>query len=81
MKLNSRYVISIKQNTIKFMILNGSKYIHINKHLKLYIIILYLKVEEMISLIMESFVHLLLEEDWLTEETKQFAKQKVIRPT
>ncbi|PAV82777.1 hypothetical protein WR25_24720 [Diploscapter pachys] len=35
------------------------------------------KVEEMISLIMESFVHLLLEEDWLTEETKQFAKQKV----
>ncbi|PAV84999.1 hypothetical protein WR25_10264 [Diploscapter pachys] len=35
------------------------------------------QVEEMISLIMESFVHLLLEEDWLTEETKQFAKQKV----
>lgn len=35
------------------------------------------QVEEMISLIMESFVDLLLSEDWLTKETKQFAKQKV----
>ncbi|CAB3411137.1 unnamed protein product [Caenorhabditis bovis] len=35
------------------------------------------QVEEMISLIMESFVDLLLSEDWLTSETKQFAKQKV----
>uniref|UniRef100_A0A1I7UJN0 Peptidase_M13 domain-containing protein n=1 Tax=Caenorhabditis tropicalis TaxID=1561998 RepID=A0A1I7UJN0_9PELO len=35
------------------------------------------QVEEMISLIMESFVDLLVTEDWLTKETKQFAKQKV----
>lgn len=35
------------------------------------------QVEEMISLIMESFVDLLMSEDWLTQETKQFAKQKV----
>ncbi|CAI2347107.1 unnamed protein product [Caenorhabditis sp. 36 PRJEB53466] len=35
------------------------------------------QVEEMISLIMESFVDLLVSEDWLTQETKQFAKQKV----
>ncbi|KIH63367.1 hypothetical protein ANCDUO_06330 [Ancylostoma duodenale] len=34
-------------------------------------------VEEMISLIMEAFVDLLVSEDWLTEETKEFAKQKV----
>ncbi|PIO75922.1 peptidase family M13 [Teladorsagia circumcincta] len=31
----------------------------------------------MISLIMEAFVDLLVSEDWLTEETKKFAKQKV----
>ncbi|KHJ99655.1 hypothetical protein OESDEN_00372 [Oesophagostomum dentatum] len=31
----------------------------------------------MISLIMEAFVDLLVSEDWLTEETKEFAKQKV----
>ncbi|VDM56591.1 unnamed protein product [Angiostrongylus costaricensis] len=35
------------------------------------------QVEEMISLIMEAFVDLLVSEDWLTEETKEFAKQKV----
>ncbi|CAI5440720.1 unnamed protein product [Caenorhabditis angaria] len=35
------------------------------------------QVEEMISLIMESFVDLLESEDWLTQETKLFAKQKV----
>jgi membrane metallo-endopeptidase-like protein 1 len=35
------------------------------------------QVEEMISLIMEAFVELLEEEDWLTPETKAFAKQKV----
>ncbi|CAD6198779.1 unnamed protein product [Caenorhabditis auriculariae] len=35
------------------------------------------QVEEMISLIMESFVDLLLSEDWLTAETKKFAIQKV----
>lgn len=33
----------------------------------------------MISLIMEAFVDLLVSEDWLTEETKEFAKQKVHR--
>ncbi|CAJ0914512.1 unnamed protein product, partial [Mesorhabditis belari] len=35
------------------------------------------QVEEMISLIMDAFVDLLLHEDWLTPETKTFAKQKV----
>uniref|UniRef100_A0A915DMP7 Uncharacterized protein n=1 Tax=Ditylenchus dipsaci TaxID=166011 RepID=A0A915DMP7_9BILA len=35
------------------------------------------QVEEMISLIMEAFVELLDEEEWLTPETKAFAKQKV----
>uniref|UniRef100_A0A0K0EV78 Phosphate-regulating neutral endopeptidase (inferred by orthology to a human protein) n=1 Tax=Strongyloides venezuelensis TaxID=75913 RepID=A0A0K0EV78_STRVS len=35
------------------------------------------QVEEMISLIMESFVELLESEDWLSEETKDFAKIKV----
>lgn len=35
------------------------------------------QVEEMIALIMEAFVELLDEEDWLTAETKAFAKQKV----
>uniref|UniRef100_A0A7E4VRL2 Neprilysin n=1 Tax=Panagrellus redivivus TaxID=6233 RepID=A0A7E4VRL2_PANRE len=35
------------------------------------------QVEDMISLIMEAFVELLEEEDWLTPETKAFAKQKV----
>ena len=35
------------------------------------------QVEEMITLIMEAFVELLEEEDWLTPETKAFAKQKV----
>lgn len=31
----------------------------------------------MITLIMEAFVDLLVTEDWLTKETKNFAKQKV----
>ena len=31
----------------------------------------------MISLIMEAFVDLLVTEDWLTAETKEYAKQKV----
>ncbi|KAI6179301.1 Phosphate-regulating neutral endopeptidase [Aphelenchoides besseyi] len=35
------------------------------------------QVEEMIGLIMEAFVELLEEEDWLTDETKAFAKEKV----
>uniref|UniRef100_A0A914HYQ0 Uncharacterized protein n=1 Tax=Globodera rostochiensis TaxID=31243 RepID=A0A914HYQ0_GLORO len=35
------------------------------------------QVEEMITLIMEAFVELLDEEDWLTAETKAFAKQKI----
>ncbi|CAJ0576445.1 unnamed protein product, partial [Mesorhabditis spiculigera] len=35
------------------------------------------QVEEMISLIMDAFVDLLVHEDWLTPETKAFAKQKV----
>lgn len=35
------------------------------------------QVEEMITLIMEAFVELLNEEDWLTAETKAFAKQKI----
>ncbi|CAI4221414.1 unnamed protein product [Auanema sp. JU1783] len=35
------------------------------------------QVEEMISLIMEAFVDLLVSEDWLTKETKEYAKQKV----
>ncbi|KAL3101001.1 hypothetical protein niasHS_001461 [Heterodera schachtii] len=35
------------------------------------------QVEEMISLIMEAFVELLDEEDWLTAETKAFAKEKI----
>lgn len=35
------------------------------------------QVEEMIGLIMEAFVELLEEEDWLTQETKVFAKEKV----
>jgi predicted metalloendopeptidase len=35
------------------------------------------QVEEMIALIMEAFVELLESEDWLTPETKAFAKQKV----
>ncbi|KAF8363799.1 nep-2 [Pristionchus pacificus] len=35
------------------------------------------QVEEMISLIMEAFTDLLESEDWLTPETKAFAKQKV----
>ena len=39
-----------------------------------------LQVEEMIALIMESFVELLDTEDWLTAETKVFAKQKVRLP-
>ncbi|KAI6175220.1 Membrane metallo-endopeptidase-like 1 [Aphelenchoides fujianensis] len=35
------------------------------------------QVEEMIELIMEAFVELLEEEDWLTPETKAFAREKV----
>lgn len=35
------------------------------------------QVEEMITLIMEAFVELLEEEEWLTAETKAFAKEKV----
>uniref|UniRef100_A0AC35U4W4 Neprilysin n=1 Tax=Rhabditophanes sp. KR3021 TaxID=114890 RepID=A0AC35U4W4_9BILA len=35
------------------------------------------QVEEMISLIMEAFVELLESEDWLSNETKVFAKEKV----
>lgn len=35
------------------------------------------QVEEMIALIMEAFVELLEEEEWLTRETKAFAKEKV----
>ncbi|GMS83797.1 hypothetical protein PENTCL1PPCAC_5972 [Pristionchus entomophagus] len=35
------------------------------------------QVEEMISLIMEAFTDLLESEDWLSKDTKEFAKQKV----
>uniref|UniRef100_A0A915LK09 Uncharacterized protein n=1 Tax=Meloidogyne javanica TaxID=6303 RepID=A0A915LK09_MELJA len=35
------------------------------------------QVEEMIALIMEAFVELLDEEEWLTGETKAYAKQKI----